>query len=72
MASGVAYTLIGLVVLVAVIAAWRVLVHDKTIRRIRFGVFYEREREPDDLEHDEPADRWQRGAEMPLAPKEES
>jgi hypothetical protein len=40
-------------VLVAVIAAWRVLVHDKTIRRIRFGVFYEREREADEFDEEQ-------------------
>lgn len=58
-ADGILYTLIALVVVLAVIAAWRVLVHDRSIRRIRFGVFYERERNHDehDFEEEPPQER---------------
>jgi len=42
------YVLIGIAVAVAIVAAWRVLVHDKTIRKVRLGFFYERERDDDE------------------------
>jgi membrane protein YdbS with pleckstrin-like domain len=44
------WVLVAVAVLVALIAIWRVWVHDKTIRRVRFGFFWERER--DDSEED--------------------
>ena len=53
-ADGITVTLVGLAIFIALVVAWRTLVHDRAIRRIRFGVFYERERdEYDDGEEDE-------------------
>jgi hypothetical protein len=45
--------LVGFVIVLALIVVWRVVVHDETIRKIRFGVFYERERdEKEEAWHD--------------------
>jgi len=49
-ASTVTWALVGLVVVIGLIAGWRVIVHDRSISRIRFGFFWERERTAD-LEH---------------------
>jgi hypothetical protein len=43
-AHTVTLSLVGLVLLVAVIVVWRLVVHDPRIRKVRFGVFYERDR----------------------------
>lgn len=53
-ADGVVWSVVGLFVVVALIVLWRVAVYDPSIRRVRFGVFYERERTPDDEPEDEP------------------
>jgi len=49
------WVLLAVAALIVTVVAWRVVVHDRTIRRIRFGVFYERdhnqERTPDDRDH---------------------
>jgi len=47
-AHTVTLSVIGFVLLVAVVVVWRILMHDRTIRRVRFGVFYERERDDDE------------------------
>jgi hypothetical protein len=52
-ADTITFSLIGFVVVIAAIVVWRVVVHDPTIRKVRFGVFYERER-TDDEDEDEP------------------
>lgn len=44
-ADTVTFSLVGFVLFVAVVVVWRVVVHDRQIRRVRFGVFYERERD---------------------------
>jgi hypothetical protein len=49
-ATTVVWTLAGLAVALALVAGWRVIVHDRSISRIRFGFFWERERSAD-LEH---------------------
>jgi hypothetical protein len=46
--EAIVYALVGVAVVVALIAVWRVALHDRTIRRVRFGVFYERDRDKDD------------------------
>lgn len=38
---------VGVAFVIAVVVVWRVLMHDKRVRRIRFGIFYERERDED-------------------------
>jgi len=53
-ADTVTLTVVGFLLLVAVVVIWRVLVHDRNVRRIRLGVFYERERD------DEPGERHER------------
>lgn len=50
--NAVADTVIGVFVLVALIVVWRVLLRDPSIRRVRLGVFYERERDGDDEDED--------------------
>jgi hypothetical protein len=52
-ADQVTFTVVGLVIFIALVVVWRVAVHDRSISRIRFGVFYEREREKDDDARDE-------------------
>lgn len=47
-AETVTLSLVGFLIVVAVIVIWRVLVHDRGVRRIRLGVFYERERDEDE------------------------
>lgn len=49
-ANTVTFSVIGFVLVLAIVVVWRILMHDKTIRRIRLGIFYERERERDDDE----------------------
>lgn len=49
-ADTITFSLVGFVVVVAVVVIWRVLGHDHTVRRVRFGVFYERERDGDEPE----------------------
>jgi hypothetical protein len=49
-ATTVIWALVGFVILIGLIAGWRVIVHDRSISRIRFGFFWERERSAD-LEH---------------------
>jgi hypothetical protein len=46
--NGTTFAVVGGVILVAFIIVWRIVVHDRAIRRIRFGFFYERERECDE------------------------
>jgi hypothetical protein len=55
-ANTVTLSVVGFVLLVVVVVVWRVLMHDKAIRRIRFGVFYERERD-DEYDYSEPPQR---------------
>lgn len=43
-AHTVTLSLVGLILIIAVIVVWRVIVHDPRIRKVRFGVFYERDR----------------------------
>jgi hypothetical protein len=54
-ADTVTFSVIGFVLLIAAVAVWRVVIHDPRIRKVRFGVFYERERcgedEPEEDEH---------------------
>jgi hypothetical protein len=64
-ADAIVATTIGLFIFVALVTAWRVLIHDRSIRRIRMGVFYEREHE------DEKRDPWERPPELPPEPEEE-
>jgi hypothetical protein len=52
-ADTVTFTLVGFVIVIALVVVWRVLVHDRAIRRIRLGVFYERERDDDPDERHE-------------------
>jgi hypothetical protein len=52
-ANGVFWALVGLAVFIALVVAWRVTIHDRAVSRVRFGVFYERERD-DDYDEDEP------------------
>lgn len=52
-AAGIVYAIISVVGLVAAVALWRVVIHDKAVTRIRLGVFYERERDDTD-DDDEP------------------
>lgn len=40
--------LAGFAAVILVVVIWRVVIHDKTIRKVRLGVFYEREREDDE------------------------
>jgi hypothetical protein len=47
-ADTVTLSLIGFVILVAAIVVWRIVLHARTVRRVRFGIFYERERDKDD------------------------
>lgn len=49
-ADGITVTVVGAVIFVAVVVVWRVAVHDRGVSKVRFGVFYERERDGDDLE----------------------
>ena len=51
-ADTVTFSAVGFVIIVAIVVVWRILVYDRSIRRIRLGIFYEREREGD-----EPTDR---------------
>jgi hypothetical protein len=51
-ADTVTFSLVGFVVVVAAIVVWRVVLHDRSVRRVRFGVFYERERNGDDKEEE--------------------
>jgi hypothetical protein len=46
-------TLIGLFAAILIIVIIRIVTHDRRIRRVRLGVFYERDRngEPDDREN---------------------
>ena len=55
-ANTVTFTVIGFVALVVAIVIWRVVIHDKAIQRVRFGVFYERERN-EDYDYAEPPQR---------------
>jgi hypothetical protein len=52
-AHTVTISVIGFVLLVAVIVVWRILIHDTSIRKVRFGVFYERVRDKDMDEREE-------------------
>ena len=45
------WALIGLAVVIALVVAWRVTVHDRTVKGIRLGFFYERDRDRDDEKH---------------------
>jgi uncharacterized membrane protein YqiK len=55
--------LVAIAVVVVLVVLWRVWVADRTVRRIRIGLFYERDRLGDDeLELDEPRARRARGA----------
>ena len=47
-AHTVTFSVVGFILLVAVVVVWRILMHDATIRRVRFGVFYERDRDEDE------------------------
>lgn len=38
----------GVVIILLLVAVWRVVIHDPTVRRVRFGVFYERERDKEE------------------------
>ena len=51
----VTFSLVGFVIVIALLVVWRLVVRDPRIRKVRFGVFYEREREDDEL--DEPVRR---------------
>ena len=55
-AGTITWALVGLVIVIGLIAGWRVIVHDRSISRIRFGFFWERERTAD-LEHQPRHDR---------------
>jgi hypothetical protein len=57
--DGITYTIVGVVLFVAIVAVWRVVVHDRTITRVRFGIFYERERD-EQLEPEQPEQEPQR------------
>lgn len=46
-ANTITFSVIGFVLLIIVVVVWRILIHDKAIARVRFGVFYERERDED-------------------------
>ncbi len=52
-AHTVTFSVIGFILLVAVVVVWRILMHDASIRKVRFGVFYERERDEDRQERQE-------------------
>lgn len=58
-ATTVTFSVVGFVLFVAVIVVWRILMHDKAITRIRFGVFYERER-AEDYDYQSPPKREDR------------
>lgn len=47
-ADTVTFSLAGFVLFLAIVVVWRIITRDPRIRKIRFGVFYEREREGDD------------------------
>jgi hypothetical protein len=47
-ADAVTFSLLGVVVVIGLIVIWRVVIHDRTIRKVRFGVFWERERDPEE------------------------
>ena len=53
--EAIGWVVIGAVVLVALISIVRVALVDRRTRRVRFGFFWEREREPptDELEYDD-------------------
>jgi hypothetical protein len=63
-ADAIIVTTIAVFVFIAVIAIWRVLVHDRSVRRIRLGIFYERERADEE-------DPWERAPELPPEVKKE-
>jgi hypothetical protein len=63
-AHTVTISVIGFVLLVAVIVVWRILIHDSSIRKVRFGVFYERLRDQDE-DPDERHERLARKDERP-------
>jgi len=48
----VLWVLVSVAVVVVVVTVWRVIIHDRSIRRVRFGVFYERDRTDDDNERE--------------------
>lgn len=47
-AEVVEFSLVGFAVVVAAVVVWRVVMRDPTIRKVRFGFFYEREREDEE------------------------
>jgi hypothetical protein len=52
--SGAGWAVIGIILGVGVIAATRIVMRDPYVRKVRFGFFWEREREEE--EHDERRD----------------
>lgn len=52
-ADTVTFSLVGFVVVLAIVVVWRLVGHDRRIRTVRFGVFYERELEGDEAERQE-------------------
>jgi hypothetical protein len=58
--SGAGWTIIGVVLGIGALAGIRVATRDPHVRKVRFGFFWERERDPDDA-----------SAETPTTPDEE-
>jgi hypothetical protein len=48
-ANTVTISVVGFVLALALIVVWRLVHGDDRIRRVRFGVFYERDRDEDEL-----------------------
>jgi hypothetical protein len=46
-ADGIFWALVALAIVLVLAVIWRVIVNDRNIRRVRFGVFWERERDGD-------------------------
>lgn len=44
-ADTITFSLVGFVIVVAAVVIWRVVIRDPNVRRVRFGFFYERDKE---------------------------